>query len=124
VNLADLSIETRGPVVVARVRGDVDMSNAGQLRDELHGATHNDALGLVLDLSEVEYLDSAGIHLIHRLRDGLRTRGQQLRLVIPGDSPVNDTLRLAGLDWDKEVVGSPEVGERELLPGAEGSGSP
>jgi anti-sigma B factor antagonist len=124
MRLADLSIETRGPVVVARLRGDVDMSNAGQLRDELNAATRNDALGLVLDLSEVEYLDSAGIHLIHRLRDGLRTRGQQLRLVIPADSLVNDTLRLAGLDWDEEVVASPEAGEHELLPGAGGSSSP
>ena len=72
MKLADLSIETRGPVLVARLRGEVDMSNAGQLRDELNAATRNDALGLVLDLSEVEYLDSAGIHLIYRLRDGPR----------------------------------------------------
>jgi anti-anti-sigma factor len=124
VKLAELSIETRGPVVVARLRGEVDMSNAGQLRDELNMATRNDALGLVLDLSEVEYLDSAGIHLIHRLRDSLHTHGQQLRLVIPADSLVNDTLRLAGLDWHEEVVGSPEAGEHELLPEAEGTSSP
>ena len=116
MRLADLSIETRGPVVVARLRGDIDMSNAGQLRDELNAATSNDALGLVLDLSEVEYLDSAGIHMIHRLRDGLRTHGQQLRLVIPADSLVTSTLRLAGVDWGEEVVGSPEAGEHELLP--------
>lgn len=100
------------------------MSNAAQLRDELNAATSNDALGLVLDLSDVDYLDSAGIHLIHRLRDGLRTHGQQLRLVIPRDSLVNDTLRLAGLDWDDQVVGSPEQGERELLPGADRPSSP
>ncbi len=100
------------------------MSNAVQLRDELNAATRNDALGLVLDLSEVEYLDSAGIHLIHRLRDALHTHRQQLRLVIPAGSVVNNTLRLAGLDWDKDVVGSAEAGEHELLHGAESSSSP
>jgi len=115
MKIADLSIETRGPVVVAHLRGEVDMSNAWQLRDELNAATRNDAVGLVLDLSQVEYLDSAGIHLIHRLRGALRTRGQQLRLVIPPVSPVNDTLRLAGLDWDEEVVGNTEAAARELL---------
>jgi anti-anti-sigma factor len=124
VKHANLSIETRGPVLVARLRGEIDMSNAGQLRDELYAATRNDALGLVLDLSAVDYLDSAGIHLVHRLREGLRTRGQELRLVIPPDSLVNDTLRLAGLDWDEELVVSPEAGERELRPGAGGSSSP
>jgi anti-sigma B factor antagonist len=121
VKHADLSIEIRGPVLVARLRGEIDMSNAGQLRDELYAATRNDALGLVLDLSEVDYLDSAGIHLVHRLREGLRARGQQLRLVIPADSLVNDALRLAGLDWDEQRVLSPEAGERELrreMPGA------
>jgi anti-anti-sigma factor len=118
VKQAGLSIETRGPVLVACLRGEIDMSNAGQLRHELYAATRNDALGLVLDLSEVDYLDSAGIHLVHRLREGLRARGQQLRLVIPTDSVINDTLRLAGLDWDDELVVSPEAGERELRPGA------
>lgn len=124
MRLADLTIETRGLVVVARVRGDIDMSNAGQLRDELNAATRNEALGLVLDLSEVGYLDSTGIHLIHRLRNGLHTHGQQLRLVIPADSPVNATLRLAGLEWDENVVNSAEAGENEIALGAEGSSSP
>ncbi len=124
MRLADLTVETKGLVVVARLRGDVDMSNAGRLRDELNAATRNETLGLVLDLSEVGYLDSAGIHLIHRLRNGLHTHGQQLRLVIPADSLINDTLRLAGLDWDEEVVRSPAAGEDEILLGAEGSSSP
>lgn len=124
MNAAELTIETREAIVIARLRGDIDMSNAGQLRDELNLATRNDALGLVLDLSEVEYLDSAGIHLIHRLRDALRTRGQQLRLVIPASSIVNDTLRLAGLDWAAEVVASPEAGERDLRPGSDSSAQP
>ncbi|MGB9184447.1 MAG: STAS domain-containing protein [Solirubrobacteraceae bacterium] len=124
MRLADLTIETKGLVVVARLRGDVDMSNAGRLRDELNAATRNETLGLVLDLSEVGYVDSAGIHLIHRLRSGLHTHGQQLRLVIPADSLINDTLRLAGLDWDEEVVRNPAAGEDEILLGAEGSSSP
>ncbi len=123
MRLANLDIQTRGPVVVASLRGDVDMSNSGHLRDELNAATRNEALGLVLDLSEVAYLDSAGIHLIHRLRNGLHAHGQQLRLVIPTDSLVNETLRLAGLDWDAEVVGSPAAGEHEILD-TEGSSSP
>ena len=118
MRIADLSIETRGPIVVARLRGDIDMSNVGPLRDELGRATHNDALGLMLDLSQVEYLDSAGIQMIHRLREGLQTHGQRLRLVIAADSPIHDTLRLAGLDWNEEIVSSAEAGEHDLLRGA------
>lgn len=114
MRIAELNIET-GPVVVARLGGDIDMSNVGPLRDELSRATPNAALGLVLDLSEVDYLDSAGIHMMHRLREELRTHGQRLALVIAPDSLIHDTLRLAGVDWSDEIVPSRETGEQALL---------
>ena len=104
MTLARLDYERVRSLVVARLRGEVDMSNANNLREALNEATPNDALGLILDLSEVEYLDSAGIHLIYRLREELRRRGQGFRIVVPPDSVVNDTLRLAGIHREDETV--------------------
>jgi anti-sigma B factor antagonist len=95
--LADVQFTVSDETVVAGVTGEVDLSNAGHLCDAIVDATANDALGVVLDLSAVDYLDSAGIHLIYRLRESLRARGQKLMLVIPGQSPVHDSLRLAGV---------------------------
>jgi anti-sigma B factor antagonist len=114
VRLADLRFETDDSILYVRLRGDVDLSNAAELRDELRASTPNDAIGLILDLSEVDYLDSAGIHLVHRLREDLRARGQTLRLVIPPDSPVNDALRLAGLDWNDELTDTAEAARLSL----------
>ncbi len=74
------------------------MSNAAELGDAVAEATPNEALGVVLDLSDVEYVDSAGIQLIYRLRETLRARGQRMALVIPADSIVNEALRLAGIE--------------------------
>ncbi len=54
----------------------------------------------MLDLTEVEYVDSAGIQLIYRLRETLRARGQRMALVIPEESIVNDALRLAGIEHE------------------------
>jgi anti-anti-sigma factor len=102
--LASLQHKMQGSVVWAEVHGDVDMSNAADLRRELSRMTPNDALGLVVDLRDVSYLDSAGIRLLHHLREDLRAGRQKLRLVIPDDSPVNHTLRLAGLDWGEEIA--------------------
>ena len=59
-------------------------------RGALSESVPNFALALVLDLSDVEYLDSGGIHLIYELREKLRARGQTLQLVIPADSPASD----------------------------------
>ncbi len=95
--LADVQFDLREQVIVSTVTGEVDLSNAAQICDAIGEATPNTALGAVLDLSRVDYLDSAGIHLIYRLRENLRARGQKLMLAIPADSPVRDSLRLAGV---------------------------
>lgn len=106
MSLPELRVETRGEVVRAALAGDIDLSNADELRQEIAGVTPNEALALILDLSQVRYLDSAGVRLIHRLREDLRAHGQRLQLVIPPPSMIHDTLRLAGLDWSPEISGS------------------
>ncbi len=114
MNLADLRITKRDAVLVVRVSGEIDMSNTGELRKAIIEATPNDALGLVLDLSRVDYIDSAGIHLLYRLGDNLRARGQTLRIVIPPSSPASDTLRLAGVKSHVDVVAELDEGLRAV----------
>ena len=80
--LASLQHGMQGSVVYAEVHGDVDMSNAADLRLELSRMTPNDARGLIVDLRDVSYLDSAGIRLLYHLREDLRAGRQKLRLVI------------------------------------------
>lgn len=104
MRLADLRISHREGIVIARVTGEIDMSNATDLHTAIAEATPNDALGVVLDLSEVHYIDSAGIHLLYRLGEALRDRGQTLRIVIPPDSAASDALRLAGVTRHVDVV--------------------
>jgi len=104
VTIGQLKLETRDRVVYATVAGDIDMSNVQQIREALGRATTNQALGLVLDLSDVDYLDSAGIHLIHTLGSHLQSHGQKLAFVIPPDSVINDALRLAGLSWEEARI--------------------
>ena len=58
------------------------------------GATPNEAQGVVLDLSGVDYLDSAGIYVIFGMRASLQARGQTLILVIP-DRVARSTTRCA-----------------------------
>ena len=104
MRLADVQITPRERIVIARAAGEIDMSNATDLRNAITEATPNDALGVVLDLSEVHYVDSAGIHLLYRLGESLRDRGQTLRVVVPPDSAASDALRLAGIKRNVDVV--------------------
>ena len=104
MSLADVQISRARGAVVARLSGEVDMSNAEEIGVTVIGAIPSDARGVVLDLSEVDYLDSAGIYVIHGMRASLQARGQSLLLVIPADSPVHDALRLSGAERPGEVV--------------------
>lgn len=98
MSLADVQITLDRDALIARVSGEIDMSNAEEMGATVIGATPNEASGVVLDLSSVEYLDSAGIYVIYGMRASLQARGQALIMVIPQDSPVHDALRLSGAE--------------------------
>ncbi len=104
MQIADVEFESRDRAVVARVSGEVDLSNADSLGAALLDAMPNDERRLIVDLSAVAYLDSAGIRLIYQLRERLQSRGQRLRLVIPAESASHDALRLAGLAEHVEMA--------------------
>jgi anti-sigma B factor antagonist len=96
--LAEVQFEERDGNPVARVRGEVDMSNVGQLSTTLQRAVAQSAAGLVVDFSQTNYLDSAGLHFIFDLGKRLRDRGQHLYLVVPPKSPVGAVLDIVRVD--------------------------
>lgn len=97
MTLGDVQLKLQDSVLVARLTGEVDLSNARGIEDAIAVATPNHAVSVVVDLSQLGYLDSAGIQLLYRLRERLQVRGQDLRLVLPAGSPAGDALRLAGV---------------------------
>lgn len=114
MRLADLQFIDDGRVVIARLTGELDLSNTANIGGAVAESIPNAALALILDLSDVEYLDSAGIHLIYDLREKLRARGQRLQLVIPSDSPAGDALRLAGVSGHVATAGTVQAALGEL----------
>jgi anti-sigma B factor antagonist len=117
MRLGDVTFERRDNVLVAHLTGEVDMSNAEGIGAAVLEATGNETLGVVLDLTDVRYLDSAGIYVVFGMRSRLRARGQVLRLVIPGASPVDDALRLAGVQRHVDVVETVDQGVQAVQAG-------
>jgi anti-sigma B factor antagonist len=104
--LADVDISVQETVVIARLAGEIDLSNARGLEEAIASSTPNHAMTVVVDLSALDYIDSAGIQLIYQLREQLSTRGQVLKLVIPPTSPAADALRMAGVMSQLDVSDS------------------
>lgn len=86
-----------GRAVVVSLAGEIDRLNAPELGEALERAVDDDALGLVLDLAAVSYLDSSGVHLVHALARSLARRGQRLALVRPQRRTPCEVLELTGI---------------------------
>jgi anti-sigma B factor antagonist len=114
MSLADVQITLARHALIARLVGEIDMSNAEDLGATVIGATPNEAAGVVLDLSAVDYLDSAGIYVVFGMRPSLQARGQSLILVVPAESPVHDALRLAGVERPGEVAATVDEAVRAI----------
>jgi anti-anti-sigma factor len=91
---AEIAVERRRDNVLAHLGGEVDMTNATYVRDELLASVPNDVMSLVIDLSGCRYLDSAAIEVLFDLSRRLQRRRQELRLVVPDSSPLARVLVL------------------------------
>jgi anti-anti-sigma factor len=96
--IARVEVETHGSVPVARIDGEIDMSNAGAIGDRLRGLLSNRSEALVVDLGPTTYLDSSGITLLFGLVEELRRRQQELHVVVPDESPLRRVIGIVGLD--------------------------
>jgi anti-anti-sigma factor len=103
---AEIVLDRRGGYVVARLSGEVDMSNASYVRDQLLASMPNDAVALVLDISGCRYLDSAAIEVLFDASRRLGRRRQELRLVMPADSPLRRVIELTEVHTAAPVFGS------------------
>jgi anti-anti-sigma factor len=96
-DLARVEGEQQGTLCLVRVHGEIDLSNAQEVSLAIGIAMGQEAQGLVVDLSGLTYLDSAGVALLLRLAERLRARQRQLHLVVPRGSPVRRVLDFTGL---------------------------
>ena len=95
-DLARVALERHGDVVLARLSGEIDLSNAGAVEDQVNGGLAG-STAVAVDLSGLCYLDSAGLALLSRLAGRLRGLAGSLRLVVPAGAVVSRTLSISGL---------------------------
>jgi len=97
-DLAWVDASTIDGTRMVRVRGEIDLSNAAQVRDAIGAAVPDAAAVVVVDASGTAHLDSAGIAMIFRLAKRLSYSRQEPRLVVPPDAPIRVVIRLTKLD--------------------------
>ena len=94
-DLVGVQIEQRDDdVVVARLTGELDISVADQARRKIADAVPNSAVGVIVDMSELEFMDSSGVSMLFSLARQVGSHRQQLRVVAPPGRPVSRVLQI------------------------------
>jgi anti-anti-sigma factor len=96
---------------VLRVKGDLHISEAGELRSTLL-----DELGavpaLALDLSEVDGCDTASFQLLYSLRKSAERDGKELRISVPS-ATMHEASAILGISLDGMTF-IPAAGKTEV----------
>lgn len=91
-----ISTDVREGTVVVQVNGDLDVYTAPRLRETLAEAVANGGR-LVLDLSEVHFIDSTALGVLVNALQQSQSSGSELRLVVD-DPYLLKIFRITGFD--------------------------
>ncbi|WP_053227455.1 STAS domain-containing protein [Solirubrobacter soli] len=94
----ELKIRTtrEGNTATVVATGEIDLSTADELRSAVTGAVDDDVEKLRLDLTAVEFIDSAGLGGLLELRSTLRASNVRLE-ISAGEGPVRQAMEITGL---------------------------
>jgi anti-sigma B factor antagonist len=116
----ELTVQHMGMGAVSiRLRGALDLAYAYRFDDELRHAERDASSLLILDLRDLDFVDSAGMSRILAARRRARRSGRRMVLV-RGSRAVQRFLQLAALTEHFEYVSDPA----EVLPGGAAQGAP
>lgn len=97
--------EREGDLAIVSFRGEFDYAEMGVAQDEICAAEAQDPTILVLDLTELEFMDSSAVRVILQADSRAREQGRRLA-VVTGTGPPHRVLSILGLTDRLDVVTS------------------
>jgi anti-anti-sigma factor len=108
--------QTQNPgVVVVDVSGELDLTNAHEVEEQLEGLSATNGASLVLDLNKLLFIDSAALHVL--FRTARRLGREHFGLVLEPTAAVARTLDIVGIDEVATVAASADALPASLSPG-------
>ncbi len=95
-----------GDVAVVALRGELDVAGSGLLEDELDRIAADPApSALVLDLSDLDFMDSTGLRLVV-LADALAREEGRAFALVPGNADVHRVFEITRMTDRLRFLGS------------------
>jgi len=92
---------------VLGLHGELDLLGAPLLEEEIEKAETEAPAIVVLDLQDLQFVDSAGLRVILAAHERSRQQGKELALT-PGSEQVQRLFTIAGVDEHLRIIGSPD----------------
>ena len=92
--------------MVLELHGELDLLGAPLLQRQIEQADVHSRGILVLDLQDLQFVDSAGLRVILAAHESARQRGQEFALT-KGSDQVQRLFSIAGLDEHLRVIDAP-----------------
>jgi anti-anti-sigma factor len=108
-----VEVSREGNTIVLAIGGELDLSSSAALEDEIAKAVQGDAARLVIDLRELEFVDSTGLGVLVKANQLAVDAGREFGLV-RGGPQVDRLLNLTGLADRLTIADTPE----ELIGGS------
>lgn len=103
--MIDINVSNRDSVTLVEASGRVDSMSANQFGEALSTQIDGGHLSLVLDLSGVDYMSSAGLREIVAALKKVKRASGDLRIAQPSER-VREVLEMAGLDTIFQIYGT------------------
>lgn len=104
--VGSLDIAWAGLTLIARIRGEVDLSNAPGFEEEI-SLKLSRGVPLVIDLTLTSYFDSSGVRMLSNLVEAAERNGRGIRVVAPDGGAARYVLRICAFREDL-LAESPE----------------
>jgi anti-anti-sigma factor len=114
-DLIGVEIEQRDDdIVVARLTGELDISVAERARRKIADSVPSSARGVVVDTTDLEFMDSSGVSMLFALARQVSSHRQELRVVAPAGRPVARVLDIVEFDRAAPVHADVDSAAREI----------
>lgn len=94
-----VSFSQRGAAELVHLKGEIDLANANDIGRAIVAGI-SDADAVLIDLTSVSFLDSAGVRLLDLIVGDLDDRGKPIKLVVGERGAARMTLQLCAFRTD------------------------
>ena len=91
-------------VAVAHLRGEIDVMNVPLITGQMRDGARDSAVGLAVDLTDVRYLDSAGMQMLFHLAQELSVARKGMAVALPDTSPITRLLSITHFQATAKVL--------------------